>query len=467
MSYSIPTTSSIKNEIKNTVSISLPLIASQLIYACSGFIGTVMVAHLGQDALAASVLVSMIWMALLVFFIGILNAVSILVAHQYGARNVKAISEIMGQSYIVGIAISLIMIIILYFLPHLLHWSKQPPQVLKLAHEYIFSLIWTIPTLVMLIINEQFLAAIGRAKIVLRISLLIVPIEIPIIYILVFGKFGFPQCGIAGIGYGFAISYALTAIGLALFLGLANHYKKYELFYAVNRVNWNYIKELILVGLPMGFMHLIEVSTFAIGTFWIAQFGTTILAAHQITIQFLNFFIMIIFAMSQAVTIRVGHNIGERNVPGTKYASYIGALLSFCIMAIVAVILIAFPNLLLMMDIDIHNPANAQLINNTTMLLSICAITLIFDNFRVIGFGALRGLKDTRFPMYTTFISFWIIGLPLAYLFGFIFHYSGQGIWWGLTLGILTGAIIVYARLQKLLKKIDFNKILMAHNNEE
>ena len=112
MSYDT-TFHSIKSEIKDTISLSIPLIASQLIYACSGFIGTAMVAHLGQDALAASVLVSMIWMSLSVFFFGILNSVSVLVSHQFGANNDKAISEIMGQAFILGIIVTIIMVLLL------------------------------------------------------------------------------------------------------------------------------------------------------------------------------------------------------------------------------------------------------------------------------------------------------------------------------------------------------------------
>src|SRR5690349_17405096 len=90
---------SIKSELKDTLSLSIPLVSSQLIYACSGFIGTAMVAHLGQEALAASVLVSMIWMSLSVLFFGILNSISVLVSHQFGAKNNRAISEIMGQAF--------------------------------------------------------------------------------------------------------------------------------------------------------------------------------------------------------------------------------------------------------------------------------------------------------------------------------------------------------------------------------
>lgn len=453
MSYSIQA-HLIKSEIKENITLSAPLIASQLVYASSGFIGTAMVSRLGEDALAASVLISMIWASLSVLFFGILNSVSVLVSHQHGAKNKIAISEIMGQAVILGIVNSIAILVLLKSASYLLQYSHQPETVLVLANQYIDALLWTIPSLVMLIIYEQFLAGIGQTKLVLRISLLIVPLEIPLIYALIFGKWGLPQCGVAGIGYGFAITYTVTAIGLILFLKHRVFYKKYAIFSNILKKNFGYLKELTHVGLPIGFMHLIEISAFTITTFWIAYFGTTILAAHQLTLQFLGFFITIVFAMSQAVTIRIGHVMGEKNFSAVKYAAYVGIALNFLIMFVVFVVCIAFPKYLLMIDIDIHDPKNQALVQNATALISIAGVLMIFDSFRIIVFGALRGLKDTRFSMYASLIGFWVVGLSAAYSLGFVFHYSGQGIWWGVTIGIISAALIVYCRMRMLLKKI-------------
>src|SRR3990167_9161835 len=99
----MPSIHTIKGEIRNTLSLSIPLITSQLIYASSGFIGTALVARLGIDALAASVLVSTIWMTLSVLFFGLLNSISVLISHQYGVKNHRAISEIMGQAFLLGL----------------------------------------------------------------------------------------------------------------------------------------------------------------------------------------------------------------------------------------------------------------------------------------------------------------------------------------------------------------------------
>ncbi|EKD70646.1 MAG: hypothetical protein ACD_46C00463G0008 [uncultured bacterium] len=451
---------SIRNEIKETLSIGIPMISSQIIYASSGFLGTAMVAQLGENALAASVLVSSIWMSLSVLFFGILNSVCVLVAHQYGAKNEAAISKIMGQAFILAGILCVIMLGILSSMPLFLHWSNQPPAVLSLARSYMTSLLWTVPGLLTLITIEQFLAGINRAKIVLRISLLVVPIEVPLIYMLIFGKFGLPACGVAGVGYGFAITYTGTAICMLIHLNKSHFYQRFGIFKAVNTINFAYLGELFRVGLPMGLMNVIELSTFAFATFWIARFGTTFLAAHQIIMQYLGFAITLVFAMSQAVTVRVGHAVGEQNLMRVHYASYVGMGLNFIAVSIISLGFYFIPTFFLHLDMNILDPKNAPLIRDASSLLSICAALLIFDNFRIIGFGALRGLKETRFPMFASFFSFWVIGLSSAFLFGFTWQFGAKGIWWGLTFGIACGAVIVLLRLGMLLQTVDLSKIL-------
>lgn len=453
---------SIKSEIKDNLSISIPLIASQMIYASSGFIGTAMIAHLGEDALAASVLVSTIWMSLSVLFFGLLNSISVLVSHQYGAKNQKAISEIMGQSFLLGILVSILIILLMLMVPFIMRYTDQPKIVLDLANRYMYSLLWTIPGLILLIIYEQFFAGINRAKIVLRISILVVPVEIPIIYILIFGKFGLPECGVAGIGYGFATTYTGTAIVLTFFLLKSTFYRQFQIFSKIYRINFFYLKELISIGLPMGFMHVIEVSTFAVVTFWIARFGTTLLAAHQIVMQYLGFVITLVFAMSQAVTVRVGLAVGRLDLRAIQYAAYVGMVLNSIAVIIIALAFYAIPRFFLSLDINTYAPHNASLVRYASSLLAICGVLMLFDNFRIIGFGALRGLKDTKFPMYAAFIAFWVIGLSSGFLFGFVLDYKAKGIWWGLTLGIACGAAIVLIRFYRLLKRVDLRKILTA-----
>lgn len=221
-----------------------------------------------------------------------------------------------------------------------------------------------------------------------------------------------------------------------------------------------YIKELFKIGLPIGFMHVIEVSTFTVMTFWIAQFGTTLLAAHQIVIQYLNFAITLVFAMSQAVSIRVGHAVGREDIMGIRYASYSGLIINFLCVILISAAFTLFPKFFLSLDIDVNAIGNLALIRDASMLLFISAILLLFDNFRIVGFGALRALKDTRFAMFSSLIAFWFVGLSAAFIFGFLLKLAGVGIWWGIVAGIASGAIIIIARLYYLLTHLNHKKLM-------
>ena len=209
----------------------------------------------------------------------------------------------------------------------------------------------------------------------------------------------------------------------------------------------------------MGIMSFIEVSAFAVMTFFIAKFGTLALAAHQITFQFLGLMITFVFAMSQAVTVRVGHAVGAVDRSSVVYAIVTGLLLNKGIVFVMAFLIWRFADPLIALDVNTHHVNNISLVAQATNLFHVVAILLVFDNFRIIGFGALRGIKDTKFPMLSSLIAFWIIGLGLGLIFNSLYHAHTVGMWLGMSAGISVGAIIVVWRLVNRLKHIDLHVI--------
>jgi MATE family multidrug resistance protein len=146
--------------------------------------------------------------------------------------------------------------------------------------------------------------------------------------------------------------------------------------------------------------------------------------------------------------------MGRKDAQAVRYSCYVGYVLSFSAMLIVAVLYIFFPDVLLRIDMDIYSPDNQDLLVESTKLMFLLGIYQIFDGVRVIQAGALRGLKDTRYPMYASVVSFWVIALPCAYLFGFIFNMEAAGVWWGMTLGVFSGVVILFLRLSKSLTRL-------------
>jgi multidrug resistance protein, MATE family len=452
---------SIKSELKSTISLGTPLVFSRAISACTPFITTAMIARLGQDALAASILVFSAYMALSILFFAMFDAVGVLISHQHGAKNEKAISEIMGQAFLLVAVTCILLMVILACAPYFLSWHTQPLRVVQLAHEYLRSLLWTLPGLMGWIVILQYLASTGHTKLIFVSNLINIPLEILLIYLLIFGKFGLPDCGIAGVGYGLAVSYTLALMVIIGYLSTSKYYRKLNLFAEIGKIQGTYLKELIRVGLPMGFMGFIEMSAFAIITLWMARFGTTMLAAHQILMQYLFLFVVMVFAMAQTVAIRVGHATGRQDLSGVHYATYVGVALSFfCTLFLVAAFYF-FPQIFLSLDINTHDPVNTELVQIATQFLSILSVFLLVESIRLtVGFGALRGLKDVHFTMLASLLAFWIIGLTASFLLGFVFHLTGAGLWWGLTLGIAIGTVVVIIRWYNLVRRIDLAKLL-------
>jgi MATE family multidrug resistance protein len=88
--------------------------------------------------------------------------------------------------------------------------------------------------------------------------------------------------------------------------------------------------------------------------------------------------------------------------------------------------------------------ANAQQVLSVGVpLLGVAAAFQLVDALQVVGSGSLRGLKDTRVPMAIAVVSYWLIGMPAAYLLAFPLHWGGVGIWSGLACGLLAAAALM------------------------
>lgn len=456
----ILTRHSLKDEFKLSLRMCFPLVASSLIYSLSGFISTMMVARLGEDALAASALGSMIWVSVVVFAAGLLNAVSVLIAQQHGSKNFKAIPPIMGQAYLWGIIVSLLMIMMLLLMPILLEGKVESPSVLGLLKAYLRPYVWVVPQLILVIILDQFLLGIGRTKLVLWISFGHIPLEVLIIYCLVFGKAGCPELGISGIGYGFAISYFLSIVLLGAYLGIAKFYKPFAIYSAFGQFYNIYFKELFRIGWPISFSWLIEVSVFAAIGFMMTKFDSSILAAHQVGLQFFWFFINLGFGVAQTVAVRVGFFVGEQNKASLNTAALVGMILGSLAMLLPSLAYWICPELLISLDLDPALEANTVVIHESIKLLVIIGFFQVIEGFRLVLGGILRGIKDTRIPMLISVFSFWVVGIVASYILGVKLNYQAVGIWIGLSIGVASGVIALYLRWQKLIQVVDLKKIL-------
>ena len=173
----------------------------------------------------------------------------------------------------------------------------------------------------------------------------------------------------------------------------------------------------------------------------IGWLGTKQLAAHQIAINLASISFMAAIGVSTAGGIRVGNALGKGSVREIRYAGFTAIFVAIFMMSIAGIIFITFRNYLPTLYLD-----DPQVIPIASSLLVIAAIFQVFDGTQAVGIGILRGLTDVKIPTLITFVAYWIIALPSAYLFGFILNMQAVGVWIGLLLGLTTSAILLTTR---------------------
>ncbi len=434
------------DDVSPLLKLALPLVATGIIESSIGFFSTIFLAKLGPQELAAGALVGWLFGTMMVVLWGTLTAVSVCIAQKHGAKDHLAVSKILRDGLTLSLLLAPPTALLLWFIAPVFLVLGQPETQVMLAQPYFRALVWGIlPDFIWLVLL-QFLIGIGHTRTSMTCMLLWVPIAIFCNYILIFGKFGAPALGIAGIGWGMTVSYWLTTGWLIAYLMINKNYKSY-LYDAFTRAKPFYLIELIQIGVPMGAMYSIEVGFFLALSLIMGLFGEAPLAGNQIALQYLGTLMAVVFSIASAVTVRMGHKIGENNFVAATRASHAGVFLSLCFMSFLLVIYWSFPEWLISIDLDVNDPKNAAIIPFAKQFLAVCAIFQLFEAIRITLFGSLRALKDTHFTLITSIISFWMIALPVGYTLTYT-RLGEQGLWWGMVLGAFSSTLLLKSRLK-------------------
>ena len=435
--------------------LAIPLTLTGLLQSSTYFFETMFLAHLGPEALAAGALVSWLFGTFIVILIGILSSINILVAHKFGAKDYAGIPLVVRDGIWLAILLAIPSFILFWNLSPIFILLGQNPAVVHLAQTYLQALAWGLLPNFLMFALLQFIVGLGHARVILTFSILSVSLTIFLSFSLIFGKFGFPALGVAGAGWGTSISYWISAVFLIIYVLCNTKYRAY-LSHLFTRTKQSYVMELFKIGAPMGIMYCVEVGFFFALTLVMGSLGSQLLAANQIALQYMGTLMSLIFSIAQAITVRMGHLLGAGEVASAERACYVGVFLAALLMIVIAVFYWTIPTTLISIDFDIHDANNLEIILLATQLLAISAVFQLVEGIRIAFFGALRALKDTRFTLFISVISFWGIAFPVGYLFTVHMGLGGAGLWWGMVVGASSSVLLLLWRFKYKIKN-DFN----------
>jgi MATE family multidrug resistance protein len=435
-------------EVRATIILSVPLILTNLAQTVITATDVVILGWAGADYLAAGALATNLYFALLIFGIGLVSAVSPMVARERG-RNRHAVREVrrtVRQGLWAAVALTVPFWIILWHTETVLLWLGQDAHLARLAAENMRGLQWAILPFLWYLVLRSFIAALERPAWSLVVGIAGVIFNALIVWALVFGHFGLPALGMFGAGIGSTLSATLMFIGMALVCVLDRQFRRYHVFGRFWRADWARFRALWRLGLPMAVAVGLEVTIFNAAVFLMGLIGPVAVAAHAIAIQVASLCFMVPLGFSQAVTVRVGIAYGAGDPDAIRRAGWTPFILGVGFMACTALMMLAIPETLIGVFLDRGDAKNAEVIALAVSFLGVAALFQVFDGAQAIAGGMLRGMHDARVPMIYAAIGFWGVGLSLSVLLGFWAGLGGIGIWIGLATGLAAVSVLLLAR---------------------
>jgi len=432
-------------EVRALLVIGGPLMATQLTQMAMGFFDTVMMGRVGPVELAAVAVGTGLWHTLFLLALGILMALSPLVAHLQGAGQIAKIGSLVRQALWLALVLGLCSFLSLRYLDGLLHQVGVAAAIVPVAGDYLRALSWGMFPIFFCMVLRLFSESIGRTQPVLLISLLGLAVNVVANYVLIFGHWGFPVLGASGCGMATALGMGVMLIGMLGLVVWDRRYRVYGLFNRWEWPSWRTLRSLLMLGLPIGIGLFMETAIFATVALLLGRLGAVAAAAHQVALNVAALTFMIPLGLSMATTIRVGHAMGRGDAGAAWLSGWIGISLGGLFMAVMAVLIFVGRRTIAGFYTD-----DVEVVVVAGGLLQLAALFQISDGLQVGALGALRGLKDTRVPMMIIIVAYWLIAFPLAWQLGIRMGMGPAGPWIGLIVGLTVAALLLNARFWRL-----------------
>jgi MATE family multidrug resistance protein len=433
---------------KRNLNLALPVVLSQIGQVTVHLVDNMMVGHVGTTELAAASFANNVFMIGMYFGMGLTYGITPLVGKAFSKSMLNDVVVLLKNGIFTHLAAALVLTSIMFGTYFILPLLGQPDDVLEMAQPYFLLLCLSYLPFMLFFSFKQFFEGLGNTKMAMQITLLANIVNVVINYILIFGKFGFPQMGLNGAGLGTLIARIVMPGLFVLYIVKGDRYRRYfvmahKQFFSIEKVIG-----ILKIGIPIGFQIIVEVIAFGIGAVMMGWLGEIELAAHQVALGLASFTYMISLGVSQANTVRVSHQMGLKDYKSLKMAALASTHLVLVFMLFMGILFIfARSTLPLLFTTDV------AVVRISAGLLIVAAIFQLFDGLQVVMLSTLRGMADVRLPMYIAIFAYLMVGIPTSYILTFIFSFGPQGIWFGYLVGLGLAGILFYFRFRFVFRK--------------
>lgn len=429
-------------EITRTARIGAPLALGELGWISTYIVDALLIGRLPHSApaIAASSLGNTIYYAIAFFAVYMLNGLEAYIAQAAGRGDRQECVRMLMQSmWIVIAGTPLVIIGTLASASALPHFGVAP-EITAQTKSYLHALVWSTAPLMLYMAIRRFLQSINK---VLLISVSLITsgaVNWFFDWLLLYGHWHMPAMGIAGSGWAtVAVRFWML---LVLLPGTVLAFRKLNVWPTLHSLlpDRDGLWGLVRIGFPSGLEFSLELGISTFMSVLCARLGTTLLAAHQVTLDLNAFVYMVPAGLSYAAMIHVGQAAGRNDLQGVQRAANATLLIAVIYSALAGVTFLTFAHG--MAGLYSNDP---HVVSAAVPLLSICSILILADAAFVIHASALTGLGDTRTPMWVSIICNWGLGMPAAWFLAFPLRHGVLGLWLGRAIASVSSGLLLTA----------------------
>ena len=438
----------IRHELGQLSRLGLPMMLAQLSQMGMGVMDTIMAGRVNAVDLAGVALGGNLFWPSILFVVGVLMSLMPSVSQMHGAGRERESGEVVRQAWWIALVSGGAVIMLLQNAERIYRLIDVDPLAIPIAVAYLDALSWGVLPLLGYA-TLRFLCD-GNSWTVpaMAVALSGLALKFPLNLLFIHGGFGLPAMG--GVGCGYASAIVITSQLLAMCLIVAfSRMRVCAVFARFSAPDGAEIWRLIKLGLPIGLAIFVEVGMFSLVTLLVGRLGVEAVAAHQIAMSVAGLTFMVGLALGAAASVRIGYNVGAEDVRGARRSGAVafGVSLSFALVAAVAIFLGRF------WLAGLYTKEAVVFALAAELLLFVAAFQL-FDDAQATCTGALRGYKDTKTPMWTGAVAYWMVGFPVGVAFGFglfaLPNLGLHGFWIGSTAGLAVAAVVLVLRFRWL-----------------
>ncbi len=424
--------------------VALPIVVVQVGMMSMGVVDTLMVGRVSAPALAAVALGNLYFFTLTVFGIGMLMALDPIVAQAVGAGDRPGVARAFQRGILLAAAMTIPIASLHLLAGPALALVGQPSDVVPLAAAYALAIIPGIFPFLAFTVMRQTLQAMAALRPIVYTIVLANLLNVALNDVLIFGEFGLPPLGVVGSAWATTVSRWSMALGLFLFARpilapLIRPWRKDSAALVP-------LGRMIRVGLPIGGQLQLEMGAFAGIALLMGWLGTNAVAGHQVAINLASLTFQVPLGIGSATAVLVGQAVGRSDPGDARRAASAALLMGSLFMGGTCIMFLSVPSGLARLY-----TSNPEVLAVASTLIPLAGLFQVFDGIQAVAIGALRGLGDTKAPFLINIVGFWLIGIPVSLVVGFVLHGGPEGLWWGLVAGLAVVAGILVWRVRRKL----------------